>query len=469
MSKIMRLGRRVTATACLALALLPPQIQAGGNVYIPSNPSGQGQAKNPLDKRLPVVKIPDQPNVMVGAPSWQHRETPWNLHENSKEAGVAVLQGAKYTAGLAYTGAKITYLVLDGAADSPMVQQIADDDLVGSTAGTLAQELLKKVPELSWAGPFVGAIPLSDWAQAGGHFWEKDYKEGSKSFIVGSAKAVASVAATALVNAGLAAAGLTTLTTAGSIIVSAGAVVTAKIVVNKLLNDLEAKAKTDGEWLEKMRNGEPREVISDDDNHLITQTGGKDGPIQILTKEKKPEPIHLGSIINKGDDKDAPKSQPTQPSIYRTPPPTEPGLLDMGGTWNGSLTFTRLNMPETITVPNPKDAKGPPITQSKDECLDLFEIGKPKALAMEFRPTDPKSGQVFLNKSEQPFAYEVQGNQVVIHAAQDGGSFRMAGTITKVGESWSLAGSINLAFEKPGSQKATAEGVFTVSRPTAGL
>ncbi len=155
--------------------------------------------------------------------------------------------------------------------------------------------------------------------------------------------------------------------------------------------------------------------------------------------------------------------------------------VDLAGTWTGTRTFTRVIMPDTITVDDPDSGKK---TMTKQQCEGLLEVGKARTMILEFRPTGPNGGTAIVveifSKNEndgaplhqdeddecKPIPYVLNNNEVVLTSNNNGAASTISGKITREGSGFSMTGPIlfNIPVDE-GRQTVKVEGTFTVKKP----
>lgn len=105
-------------------------------------------------------------------------------------------------------------------------------------------------------------------------------------------------------------------------------------------------------------------------------------------------------------------------SIIHLAPP------DLSGTWEGTLVWTdvKLNMPETIEIPDPLDATKPPRVITREECEKSVRqnVGKSQPIAMEFTPHSSESGTVRFKTDEKKrdIPYYLAGDWLTIDVVE---------------------------------------------------
>jgi hypothetical protein len=145
------------------------------------------------------------------------------------------------------------------------------------------------------------------------------------------------------------------------------------------------------------------------------------------------------------------------------------GPFDIAGAWKGTLTFTRVIMPDQITIEDPMDPKAKPTIMTRQQCEEKLEIGKPRPLSPEFRPTSPTTGFMVITddkkgtKQESP--YTLQDNRIVIRQTQQGATTLIEGVFTREGDQWVLNAPVAINLAPEGKQLAKVEGELRLTKP----
>lgn len=145
------------------------------------------------------------------------------------------------------------------------------------------------------------------------------------------------------------------------------------------------------------------------------------------------------------------------------------GPMDIAGDWKGTLTFTRVIMPDQITMPDPMDPKAKPMTMTRQQCEEKLEIGKPRPLSPEIRPTGPTTGFLVTTDAEdgtkKETPYTLEGNRIVIRQEQQGATTLIEGEFTREGDQWVLNAPVKINLAPEGKQLAKVEGELKLTKP----
>ncbi len=172
------------------------------------------------------------------------------------------------------------------------------------------------------------------------------------------------------------------------------------------------------------------------------------------------------------DDSNPPGLDVEEPTEKPVDEPTDKPVdepMDIAGDWKGALTFTRVIMPDQITVPNPMDPKAPPETMTRQQCEEKLEIGKPRPLSPNFRPTSPTTGFIVTTDAEKgtqkETPYTLEGNRIVIRQEQQGATSQIEGVFAREGDQWVLNATVEINMASEGKQLAKIEGDLKLTKP----
>lgn len=145
------------------------------------------------------------------------------------------------------------------------------------------------------------------------------------------------------------------------------------------------------------------------------------------------------------------------------------GPVDNAGAWQGSLTFTRVIMPDQITAPNPLDPKAPPETMTRQQCEEALAVGKPRPFSITFRPTSPTTGFIVFTDAEKGIQretpYTLQDNRLLVRQEQEGVTLQIEGVFAREGDQWILNATVELRMASKEKEAAKIEGDLKLTKP----